>query len=611
MPKTFTVKEVADALGFSTNTVYKYLDEGKIKATRLGSEGRFKIPASEVERLLGKPKTVQVINQPVQTVTVVEETAESLIREKPASSPELFDWLLSLTAVFTGISQLTSPIKNFALASDQFRTLFSIANIDLILAGGSLFALDMFSPKKTRIFSLIARIPLAATFGYLSYLHFVTKDMWQASYFFVLSLFTFASCVWPEKHFETKCSLFMFSLISITAIAYSRNPQPFIFSDPRYEISNNPNGFVMGVLAVSAIITAILIFAKNRSRVLYPIFTTLTGCIFLVLTISYIATGDLAKTIICLFTGCFALILPLTNQIESFSHYTKRQLAIGFIWIVAAIALGVVGVQVTKATTGSLAIKNAKDKTDSTAKVADRSISDASLNVIRAASDDRLDSLPISEASETTLLEMSKSIYFTSSLTRRVFFADQDGNTFGVYPPINSNIRSVATRDFFQQTKSTRKTVVSDVIQPQVALPATVYISTPIISEANEFRGTITIAIDPQLLQDRLTLMTQAENSRILITDVKGDYLFGQEVLSKESAKNQNSIVFDNSKNLAVQTKSKAEALGWNITLVQPYDEVFKESTAISSFIFFVSAVLGIGALLINTHLPHTQKDHE
>src|SRR3990167_304165 len=54
MPKTYTVKQVAKILGFSTNTVYKYLDEGKIKATRLGSEGRFRIPEEELIRLVGK-----------------------------------------------------------------------------------------------------------------------------------------------------------------------------------------------------------------------------------------------------------------------------------------------------------------------------------------------------------------------------------------------------------------------------------------------------------------------------------------------------------------------------------------------------------------------------
>lgn len=29
-PKTYTVKQVANLPGFSTNTVYRYLDEGKV-----------------------------------------------------------------------------------------------------------------------------------------------------------------------------------------------------------------------------------------------------------------------------------------------------------------------------------------------------------------------------------------------------------------------------------------------------------------------------------------------------------------------------------------------------------------------------------------------------
>ena len=52
MAKLYTVKEVAQALNFSTNTIYKFLDQDKIKATRLSTEGRFRIPEEEVLRLL-------------------------------------------------------------------------------------------------------------------------------------------------------------------------------------------------------------------------------------------------------------------------------------------------------------------------------------------------------------------------------------------------------------------------------------------------------------------------------------------------------------------------------------------------------------------------------
>src|SRR6185369_4124088 len=47
----YSVKETATLMGVSTNTVYTYLDSGKIKAKRIGN-GRFKIPFFEIEPYL-------------------------------------------------------------------------------------------------------------------------------------------------------------------------------------------------------------------------------------------------------------------------------------------------------------------------------------------------------------------------------------------------------------------------------------------------------------------------------------------------------------------------------------------------------------------------------
>ena len=53
MPKKFySVKEASKILGVSTNTVYKYLDEGSLKGKRHSNRGRFKIPFSEIEPYL-------------------------------------------------------------------------------------------------------------------------------------------------------------------------------------------------------------------------------------------------------------------------------------------------------------------------------------------------------------------------------------------------------------------------------------------------------------------------------------------------------------------------------------------------------------------------------
>jgi len=53
-PKLYTVKEAAKLVGVSTNTLYKYLDENKIKAARGSAiQGRFRIPESALEEFLG------------------------------------------------------------------------------------------------------------------------------------------------------------------------------------------------------------------------------------------------------------------------------------------------------------------------------------------------------------------------------------------------------------------------------------------------------------------------------------------------------------------------------------------------------------------------------
>ena len=61
MPKRFySVKETAKILGVSTNTVYKYLDEGSLKGKRLNDRGRFKVPFSELAPYLGGETSTKV-----------------------------------------------------------------------------------------------------------------------------------------------------------------------------------------------------------------------------------------------------------------------------------------------------------------------------------------------------------------------------------------------------------------------------------------------------------------------------------------------------------------------------------------------------------------------
>ena len=52
MDKTYTVKETADLLSVHSNTVYRWLEKGNIKGTKVGKRKIF-IPESELKRITG------------------------------------------------------------------------------------------------------------------------------------------------------------------------------------------------------------------------------------------------------------------------------------------------------------------------------------------------------------------------------------------------------------------------------------------------------------------------------------------------------------------------------------------------------------------------------
>ncbi len=59
----YSVKEAAKIIGVSTNTIYKYLDEGSLKGRRLNSRGRFKIPFPEIAPYLAEKETVKTYQE--------------------------------------------------------------------------------------------------------------------------------------------------------------------------------------------------------------------------------------------------------------------------------------------------------------------------------------------------------------------------------------------------------------------------------------------------------------------------------------------------------------------------------------------------------------------
>jgi len=113
MGKTYTVKQVAEILGYSTNSIYTFLDEGRIKGVRVG-KGRFRISEEELNRVLHLSKKTEITTALQNQAAVVEKTV--LV---PQSRPELqtvtpillfrglhiasiFDWFIGAAGIILG-----------------------------------------------------------------------------------------------------------------------------------------------------------------------------------------------------------------------------------------------------------------------------------------------------------------------------------------------------------------------------------------------------------------------------------------------------------------------------------------------------------------------------
>lgn len=131
-PKLYTVKEAAELVGVSTNTLYKYLDENKIKAARGSAiQGRFRIPQTALEEFLGislsQPEKVEAdstssLAKPV-TETIINPVAESQVSPSRSHLPLSIARFLLILALFAVLLDLVIS-HSVSLPSQISRLLF-------------------------------------------------------------------------------------------------------------------------------------------------------------------------------------------------------------------------------------------------------------------------------------------------------------------------------------------------------------------------------------------------------------------------------------------------------------------------------------------------------
>src|SRR3989344_5229600 len=491
MPKTYTVKQVAVALGFSTNTVYKYLDEGKIKATRLGTEGRFRIPESEVTRLLGdrgqlsetlSPLPVEAAPTLVTPEAENEEITHTLLNR--VANPDLFDWFLALTAIFIGLTEFLYPAKYQLLSMEPYLTALLLTKSLLITSGIILIATDIFVPVKQTLHHAISRSPLILAYILLTGINLAANQYQSAAALGPLALFSFLSVIW-HKYPPPRFILFIYLLLLSQAWAIILQPQSFLYFDLRYFISTNPYLFLVLVSGFSTVWLITSLYTSKASRPLFLFHLWLIGFIFFILGLSHLNDQSWTKAVISFCVATFSFLLPGYTSIESLSRYSRRQILLAFSWLTGIIILGIVIVLLIQNSYKANLLSSQNQAVTAAVKSVDSYLSEAA-------------SALVSISQSPKISDRLKELYLTTNTFKRLILVSSQGEITAAYPPYSVlPVLPISANEYFGQSLASANPIVYHAYPPLTPdLTPAVYISTPIVDSDFHTTGLILGLLD-------------------------------------------------------------------------------------------------------------------
>src|SRR3990172_7136638 len=220
MSETYTVKQVAELLGYSTNSIYSFLKEGRIKRVRVGL-GRFRITQEELNRVLHLSK------KPLTKI------AEPVVATQPAATraeihfdvTSLFDWFMGSTSILIGFSLFLYNRYFSTVELSQRQWIFPV-QVTLILAGLGVILTDLFINKKIKIWHRVFLLILMLVYLLMSFQKFRSEDWGGGIFYSGMALALLVHIFKLIKGFETFLLMVSFNQL-VTALVFFIKPSFF------------------------------------------------------------------------------------------------------------------------------------------------------------------------------------------------------------------------------------------------------------------------------------------------------------------------------------------------------------------------------------------------
>ncbi|MDD4352716.1 MAG: cache domain-containing protein [Candidatus Gracilibacteria bacterium] len=610
MPKnTYTVKEVADLLGFSTNTVYKYLAGGGIKSVRLGLEGRFRIPRNEVERLL------QERGKSFPLISGSDENGQHSADASNHYRPSLFDWFVAFLSISIGFSIFILPMPG------TIQTVFGLHKAiiplqTLLLIGGFLIlVLDMFRMCESKLRKLINLVMgldyfASALIFAFAYAMPLTVGYLAISIVVILSVFI-------KMTQYTRFMLFVNLMLLFLGVGVLGWPDSFFLAGIMGVTSKNLTifFFAWSLLLVFNIYITYFAMRKNKHFIWFcSLPTALTALSYA--TISF-TQGFWARSVFCVVLASFAVIFPFADEFEAFTLRSKREVVGSFAWLLGLFLVGSLMLYYIFRSFQSYGFSELTNRVDTAGDVTITFMNENMAKISTFAADEELiEAMKNYTGGNVESANYNlKQLYQASDWTiQRVVLVDKNGIILDTYPLNTSSIGvNIKNRDYFKSVEVENQPFVSGVEQPSaLGLKPVVLVSVPINDTSGNFLGVLMGDVDIKEMTRRINQVKFGQSGNYLLADSTGKYIIPptpDQIMMKASPGSHmlRAVLGENSAVQGESTQGRLSLIafkqitkyGWGIVAEQPVDEAFNpySKTVFLTFLIYVTA--GVGSLIL------------
>lgn len=630
MAATYTVKQVAEILGYSTNSIYTFLKEKRLKGVRVG-KGRFRIPQSELDRLLltskgqtGQSPSVQTILATQKQVPTagVSDVASRRFIDGPrffgninVGTLNIFDWFIGTAAMIAGLGLFLFN-TSFAKPTQSSEIILSIIRSILIGAGIGIIVTNI-TGRNDRIWHKIfhgmlgimslgmgmrllqsGEIDGALIYGSLAILIFLSMIIrmggiaWVSLYISMLTISMPISLLFAQR------------LPHLKGLLLSIPVSPVVFS-------------VM-VSISGALFLVSLWWGYVRNKHLFWFTTWVAAFLYFVLAFWYATDQYWSRSFFFLVVGMTSLFLSPWEKLMAIRSHKANLFTIWiFIANLAVLLFGLVSVYFMQINVLATIKRENVYKVQYAKSEIERSIEDI-IAALEGAAANREFIAAVVRKDLSAINEAERFIYENNSFIRRLILLSAEGQGINLYPFGTFDRPDFSTRDYFVAVRDRRQPFVSDLFEAasDQSRRQVISIAVPLVDAHDNFVGLLAASLDLNGLSAQLQKIAVPERGeyvvavdsfgrRIIHPDSK---LIAKEVPSSDPVLlgtdgNQGvgaGDMSDGTSSIVAYEPITVRGVRWGVAIKSPMGKIYKltDSTNLSIFAIITAAVVIAGIVL-------------